>query len=73
MSIVDRWVAEEIRCRKENGEVIADEDALKEHLKKELLDPSNWEFEGPDELAREAKDLFTADGDSVNWWEEFNI
>lgn len=50
MSIVDSWVAEEIRIRKESSEEIPDEDALKEQLKKEFLDPSNWRFEGPDEI-----------------------
>ena len=36
MSIVDSWVAEEIRIRKESSEEIPDEDALKEQLKKRV-------------------------------------
>lgn len=62
MSIADSWVAEEIRIRKESSEEIPDEDALKEQLKKEFLDLSNWTFENLDETAR-----------STNWWEDFNV
>ena len=73
MSIVDRWVAEEIRIRKESGEEIPDEDALKEQLKKEFLDPSNWRFEGPDEIEQWTFENLDKTARSTNWWEDFNV